>query len=158
MSDPTQPPPPEGNPYQPPSGDVPGATPPPAPVPPAYGTPAVPPPPPPPPAPVPAYGAPPAYAGAPMGYAAPQNGQGTTALVTGILGLLCCGLLSIVAIVTGRKGMQLADSGQATNRGSAQAGMILGWIGVALWVIGLLFYVVVFIVAAANGGSVTYGS
>ena len=131
MTDPTQPPPPEGNPYQPPTGDVPGgAAVPPPPPPPSYGTPPPPPP--------PAYTAPPAYGGAPMAYAAPQNGQGTTALVTGILGLLCCGILSIVAIITGRKGMQLADSGQATNRGSAQAGMILGWIGVALWVVGLI--------------------
>lgn len=135
VSDPTQPPPPEGNPYQPPSGETPGAVPPPPP--PSYG--ATPPPPPP-----PAYGQPPAYGGAPMAYAAPQNGQGTTALVTGILGLLCCGILSIVAIITGRKGMQLADAGQANNRGMAQAGMILGWVGVALWVVGI-------IVAVATG-------
>jgi hypothetical protein len=151
VSDPTQPPPPEGNPYQPPSGEVPGAapTPPPPPPPPAYGS--TPPPP-------PAYVAPPAYGGAPGGYAQPQNGSGTTALITGIAGLLCCGILSIVAIVTGKKGMALADQGAADNRGVAQAGYILGWIGVALWVIGLIFYAVLFIAAARNGGSVSYGT
>jgi hypothetical protein len=95
----------------------------------------------------------------PAGYAgaAPQNGQGTTALVTGILGLLCCGLLSIVAIITGRKGMQLADQGVADNRGVAQAGMILGWIGVALWVVGVIFYVIVFVFAATNSSVSTTG-
>jgi hypothetical protein len=130
--------------------------------PPAYGTP----PPPPPAAPVPQpYGAAPVpqpYGAAPAagygGYAAPNNGQGTIALVTGILGLLCCGLLSIVAIVTGRKGVALADAGQANNRGVAQAGYVLGIIGVILWVIGILFYAVVFIFAAASGtGSVSIG-
>jgi len=77
-----------------------------------------------------------------QGYPAPENGPGTTALVTGILGLLCCGLLSIVAIVTGRKGMALADAGRASNRGSAQAGMILGWIGVALWIVGVALAII----------------
>ena len=159
MSFPT--PPPEDNPFAPPPEG--GAPIPPAPPPPpSYGTPTAPPPPPAPaygtpppppygtpPPPPPAYGAPAAY-GAPgygaapygQGYAAPENGPGTTALVTGILGLLCCGLLSIVAIVTGRKGMALADSGRASNRGSAQAGMILGWIGVALWIVGVAFVVI----------------
>jgi hypothetical protein len=81
------------------------------------------------------------------GYAAPQNTAGTTALVTGIVGILCCGLVSIIAIWQGRKGMALADSGQATNRGVAQAGFILGIVGVVLWVIGI----VVRVAGAANG-------
>jgi len=144
-------PPPEDNPFAPPpEGGSP--TPPSPPSVPSYGAPAPPPPPPPPSAfgtpaygspPPPAYGAPgygsPAYG---QGYPAPENGPGTTALVTGILGLLCCGLLSIVAIVTGRKGMALADAGRASNRGSAQAGMILGWIGVALWIVGVAFAII----------------
>ena len=148
MSLPT--PPPEENPYARPSQE-------PVPPPPAHGTPPPPPPaygtPPPPP---PGYGAPPPAYGAPRpgygygGYAAPENGQGTTALVTGILGLLCCGLLSIVAIVTGRRGVALADEGRANNWGTAQAGMILGWIGVALWLVGV---VVVIIVSATSSSS-----
>ena len=150
MSDPNQPA--DGDPFAPPPADgsggipgIPGDTPPPPA--PAYGTP-----PPPPPA-VPAYGAPqPAYAAA-----APQNGPGTTALVTGILGLLCCGILAIVAIIQGKKGIALADQGLADNRGSAQAGMILGWIGVALWVLGIIGYGIIFALAAANGGSASIG-
>jgi hypothetical protein len=88
-----------------------------------------------------AYGAPASGYGLPSGYGVgygQENGKGTTALVTGILGLLCCGLLSIVAIITGRQGMTLADQGRASNRGSAQAGFILGWIGVGLWVLGFI--------------------
>jgi len=160
-------PPPEDNPFAPPPEGTP--TPPVPPPPPYYATPPAPPP-------VPAYGAPPpsygtapAYGGsaaygAPAsgtptygrGYAAPENGPGTTALVTGILGLLCCGLLSIVAIVTGRKGMALADSGRASNRGSAQAGMILGWIGVALWIVGVAF-AIIGVIAGSTTSSIGAG-
>jgi hypothetical protein len=91
----------------------------------------------------PTYGAPgygaPAYG---QGYAKPQNGPGTTALVTGIVSLFCCGfILGVVAIVQGRKGMALADQGLATNRGAAQAGFVLGIVGIVLWV-GWLVYTV----------------
>ncbi|MDA8435169.1 MAG: DUF4190 domain-containing protein [Actinomycetales bacterium] len=159
MSLPT--PPPEDDPFaRPPEGSTPPPPPPqygtPPPPPPAYGTPPPPPPaygtPPPPP---PGYGAAQPSYGYPAAYASPENGQGTTALVTGILGLLCCGLLSIVAIVTGRRGMTLADSGRATNRGAAQAGMILGWIGVALWAFGLI--VVVISTAVSSTSSIGAG-
>lgn len=102
MTDPTQPPPPEGNPYQPPSGDVPGGAavpPPPPPPPPSYGTPppapsyGTPPPPPP-----PAYGAPPAYnapayAGAPVASVPNNMGLAIAALV---LGLCCSGIFGLV--------------------------------------------------------------
>ena len=138
----------------PPAGPAYGAAPPPPaygtpPPPPGYGAPPGPPPLPPtsgsqPPPPMgygsmpSAYGAPASGYGLPPGYGpgyGAENSKGTTALVCGIFGLLCCVLLSIVAIVTGRQGMTLADQGRANNRGTAQAGFILGWIGVAIWVL-----------------------
>lgn len=143
MSDPNQPA--DGDPFAPPPAGgsanipgIPGDTPPPPPPPPApaYGAPPA----------APAYGTPqPAYAAA-----APENGPGTTALVTGILGLFCCGILAIVAIIQGKKGMALADQGLATNRGSAQAGMILGWVGVALWAVSIIGYGILFAVGGAS--------
>jgi hypothetical protein len=142
--------PPEENPFSPPSDDGVNLTPeppasvPPPPPPPAPVTP--PPPPPPPPSYAPAPLAAPGYGGAAYGaVAAPQNSQGTIALVTGILGLLCCGLLAIVAIFTGRNGMQLAAQGRATNGGMAKAGYWLGIIAVILWVLGI-------VVSLATGG------
>lgn len=88
----------------------------------------------------PGYGQAPTYAS--PGYsAAPQNGAGTAALICGILGLLCCGILSIVAIITGVRGKRLAEQGLATNGGSAKAGLILGWIGIALWILGVAGYI-----------------
>ncbi len=78
------------------------------------------------------------------GGAAAQNGSGTTALVLGIIGLLCCGLLSIVAVILGSKGKKLAAQGLATNGGVARAGYILGWIGIVLWVVGVIAQIVWF--------------
>jgi hypothetical protein len=146
-------PPPEGddNPFAPPPADGSAPTPPPPPpaapapqppAPPAYGAPAPPPP-------APGYGAPPVPAG--YGYAAPQNNTGVTALILGIVSLACCGLIAgIPAIILGRKGMALADAGQANNRGVAQAGYILGIIGTVLSVLGGIAWVVLIVTGAAT--------
>lgn len=75
----------------------------------------------------------------PVPGAAPQNGMGTAALVLGILQFFCLGTVgSILAIVFGKIGMNKADQGLATNRGAAKAGFILGIIGIALTVVGLI--------------------
>lgn len=118
---------PEQDPFAPPPA---GSVPPPPPPPPGYGTPAA------------AY--PPQYAQPVYPGAAAQNGPGTTALVLGIIGLLCCGLLSIVAVVMGGRGKKLAAQGLATNGGVANAGYILGWIGIVLWVVGIAAQIVWF--------------
>ena len=75
----------------------------------------------------------------PVPGAAPQNGMGTAALVLGILQFFCLGTVgSILAIVFGKIGMNRADQGLATNRGAAKAGFILGIVGIALTVVGLI--------------------
>ena len=66
-----------------------------------------------------------------------RNGIGTAALVFGVLGFLLAivvvgGLLGIVAIVLGIIGLSRVRRGEATNRGSAIAGIALGVIAVAL--------------------------
>ena len=77
--------------------------------------------------------------GSPVPGAAPQNGMGTAALVMGILQFFCLGTVgSILAILFGKIGMNKADQGLATNRGAAKAGFILGIIGIALTVVGLI--------------------
>ncbi len=75
---------------------------------------------------------------APAG-AVPQNGMGTAALVMGILQFLCLGPLgSILAVIFGKIGMNKADRGEATNRGMAKAGFILGIIGLVLTVLAAI--------------------
>ena len=137
MSDqaPPPPPPPEGEPPQEPGyGSQPGQPQPgqpqygqPQPGQPAYGQ--------------PAYGQP--QYGAPYGGAAPVNTQKATwALVLGILSLVCCGFVAgIPAIILGKNAKaELEAAGQSGS--TANIGMILGIIGTALSVLGLLFALV----------------
>ncbi|MEI6252300.1 MAG: DUF4190 domain-containing protein, partial [Mycobacteriaceae bacterium] len=77
----------------------------------------------------------------------PDHPQAVTSMVLGILGLVCCGLASPFAIWLGRKSVREIDAsgGRWGARGQAQAGFIMGIIGTALWVLGVLFYVVLFV-------------
>lgn len=136
---------------------------PPAYDPPAYGQAPMPPPagagpigygyPPPPPA---GYGQPfppPGYPPMPGGYyPAPPHPQSMTALILGIVGLLCCALASPFAIWLGSKSMKEIDAsgGQLSGRGQAQAGFILGIVGAVIWVLGIAFYVAMFGLAVSS--------
>lgn len=83
----------------------------------------------------PAYGVP-----VPM----PRNGMGTAGLVLGILAVVFCWaywlgvLLGILAIIFGGVGLARSNSGQATNRGAAMAGLILGIVAIAIFVVLVL--------------------
>jgi hypothetical protein len=98
--------------------------------------------PPPPPLPPEAY---PTYTGGQGyeygGYGAPpvrrRNGMGVAALVLGIVGFVL-GPCSILAIVFGRIGLNRVARGEATNRGVAQAGFVLGIVTLLLWILGLI--------------------
>jgi uncharacterized membrane protein len=82
---------------------------------------------------------------------APQNGMGTAALVMGILQFFCLGTVgSVLAIVFGKIGMNKADQGLATNRGSAKAGFVLGIVGLALTAVGIVIAIIAVAVGAAN--------
>jgi hypothetical protein len=81
-----------------------------------------------PPPPTSPYGAP--YGGAPT----PANSSKPVwSLVCGILGIICCGLLGIPAIILGR---QAASEGHPG--GMAKAGEVLGYIAIALLVLGVI--------------------
>jgi len=109
-------------------------------------------PPTPPPAPPPA---PPAAGQQTTGYgyqSGPKtNGLAIASLVLGIAGLLfyACGVASVLALVFGymSRGQIDRDPQNQGGRGMAIAGIIMGWIGVAIFVI---FWVVIAIVAATS--------
>ena len=98
------------------------------------------------------YGAAPAGyppPGYPAGYpmAAPRNGLGIAALVCGIIGALAglipilfwlAGVLGILAIVFGLVGRGRAKRAEATNRGQATAGFVLGVVAVVLAIVGVV--------------------
>jgi hypothetical protein len=66
--------------------------------------------------------------------------QGTIILVLGILGLLICGILAPIAWVMGNNAMAEIDRNPTaySNRGIVQAGRILGIVGTAIWIIGVI--------------------
>lgn len=119
------------------------------------------------------YGQPPAYGQQPNPYGAtpgyPQQGypqpnygtqqkqsQATTALVLGILGLLCCGFLAPVAWIMGQKSVREIDAsgGALGGRGEAKAGQVLGIIGTVIIVLALI-WVVISVVIAISAGTTT---
>jgi hypothetical protein len=146
------------------------------PPPPGYGYP----PPPPAPAPAPGqhyqpppgYGQPPAY-GPPPGYAypppwgypqqqVPDTGQAIAGFVLSIvsLGLLIvsAGLSTIISIgcaiagiICSRNGKRKVDAGETPkHRGLAQAGFIIGWVGLGLSILATIFWIVVIVIAATS--------
>ncbi len=68
-------------------------------------------------------------------------GNSTLILVLGIVGLLCCSLLGPVVWYMGKQELQGIAEGRimAANEGTAKAGMILGMIGTAFLVFGILW-------------------
>ncbi|QKD79672.1 MULTISPECIES: DUF4190 domain-containing protein [Actinomyces] len=64
-----------------------------------------------------------------------KNWMGITALVCGCLVLLCGLFTGIPAIIFGAMGMNAAGRGEATNRGMAIAGLVLGVISVVMTII-----------------------
>lgn len=70
-----------------------------------------------------------------MGNTRPRNGMGTASLVLGIFSLLIFGfILGLLAIIFGSIGIGRANRGEATNKGAAIAGMVLGIIGFVAWI------------------------
>lgn len=71
----------------------------------------------------------------------PEASQATTVLVLGIIGVVLCQLLGPVAWVMGNTELQAIDAGRRApqNRGTANAGRILGIIATVLLIIGLVF-------------------
>ncbi|MFD5337235.1 DUF4190 domain-containing protein [Streptomyces hawaiiensis] len=141
--------PPTGTPQYDPSGTGAGAVPPPPVAPTGPGAPGG--------YGYPGYsGYPPAGHGWPGMPMAPQNGMGVAAMVLGIISctLFCLyGVVSLVtgilAVVFGIKGRKRAEAGVATNHGQAQAGLIMGIIGIILG-IAVIVLIAVGITAAIN--------
>ncbi len=77
----------------------------------------------------------------------PESSQATTALVLGILGLIICGVLAPFAWSMGTKELAAIDAGlrPPENRGTANAGRILGIVGTVLLAIGILVFLLIFV-------------
>ena len=83
-----------------------------------------------------------------------EDSQATTILVLGILALVLCQILGPFAWVMGNKELAAIDAGRRApeNRGTAQAGRILGIISTVLIIVGfaaMFFFVVIALLASA---------
>jgi len=91
------------------------------------------------------------------GYAAPKTNQKAIwSLVTGIIGLLCCSPVGIVALILGNSAKReiAVSNGAETGGGLAQAGVILGIIAIVLLVLSIIGFatgVVSFPGSSTNG-------
>jgi Domain of unknown function (DUF4190) len=143
----------QGNPPPPPGDQPPGQTPQapgyPPPQPPQGYPPAYPPQPQPPPQP---YYPPPGYP--PAGYGPPpvpqpNNGYAVAALICSIVGILFIlpVIGPILGIVFGNTAKKQISQSQGREGGEnlAQAGVILGWIGIGLNVLAFLFFLLLFV-------------
>lgn len=63
------------------------------------------------------------------------NGMGTAALTLGILSLIVCWPLGILAVIFGAQALGRCNRGEATNRASAQWGLGLGIAGTVVGVL-----------------------
>lgn len=92
----------------------------------------------PPPPPPPGYGQQPGY-----GYGPPpqDHPKAQLALIFGILGVVCCGVFSIPAFIIGNNAVKEIDAsgGMIGGRGMANAGKILGIIGMVFLALGLVY-------------------
>ena len=104
--------------------------------------------PPPPPGPPPLPPGPPA---GPWATPPPNSGKAVAALVLGILGIVSCQVLGIVAIVLGRQANDeiAVSGGRLGGEGFAKAGVIMGWVAVALLALTLVGFIFFFVIAAA---------
>lgn len=123
----------------------------------------------------PVYAAPPqgyapaqGYAAVPQGYAAPhgyaavptygadptaaKNWMNIVALIASI-STPFTGVGAILGIVFGHLGLGAVKRGEANNRGMGLAGLIIGYVLVALGVLGTIAYIGVFVWAASSESS-----
>jgi len=82
--------------------------------------------------------------------------RGVLILVLGILGIVCCFILGIIAWVMGNNDLKEIAAGRMdpSGQGLTQAGKICGIVGVILWII----YVVVNIIILLLGGGLMFFS
>jgi uncharacterized membrane protein len=81
------------------------------------------------------------------GYGQPHP-SGTTVLVLGIIGLVVCPIVSVVGWVQGNRALREIDAapGVYNNRQTVVIGRILSIVAVGLWAVGIVLYLLLFVV------------
>ena len=104
----------------------------------------------------PAQAPPPGYQYRQQGYYPPMvvsnNGKAIASLVLGIIGIASCMVFSIIALILGYQARNeiAASMGWQTGESLAKAGIILGWVGLILYIAILFFYAIIFAIAGSS--------
>lgn len=121
------------------------------PAPPVYSAPA-------PPAP-PVYGAPAAPQYAPQYAAAPAQRTNVLAIISmiaSIVGLFTYGVLSIAGVIMGHISLKQIKRTGESGRGMALAGLIVGYVGIGIYVVVIILFILGFAALAAAGTLSSY--
>ncbi len=79
------------------------------------------------------------------GNSAVNRGNGTMALVLGLVSIFVFPILGVVAIIIANQALR-----EDPNDGNAKAGLVLGWISTACVILGILFFVIFFMIIASS--------
>ena len=100
----------------------------------------------------PMYGQQPMY-GPGYGYQAPKSQTNAIlALVLSLVGFATCGVTAIVGVIFGHIAMGKIKRGEEDGRGMALAGVIIGYVVIAGWLLYAAI-IIIAIIAAANQGT-----
>jgi len=85
-----------------------------------------------------------------------NNGMATASLVLGIIGIFFCGFTSILAIIFGHVAQsQIKRTGEG-GAGMATAGLVMGYIVTAIWIVVWLFYLGLWAAVVGSGATTSY--
>lgn len=81
-----------------------------------------------------------------------NNGKAIASMILGILGIVSCIVFSIIALILGYQARNeiAASGGWQTGGSMATAGIILGWAGLAIFIIGVTIYAIIIAVVASS--------
>ena len=82
--------------------------------------------------------------GYPGGYppARTTNGLAIAAMILSIVGIFSCCAFGIAGAIMGQVSLNQIRERNEEGEGMARAGIIVGWIGVGLWALGIIVYLV----------------
>lgn len=81
------------------------------------------------------------------------NGMAVASLVMGIAGLFFCGITGILGLIFGYIARRQIREGNGSGDGMAIAGIVLGWVWVALLVVASLIFALTFAVGGVVSNS-----
>jgi hypothetical protein len=87
-----------------------------------------------------------------------SSGDALAALILGICGIFVCPVIcSVLAIVYGNRAKREIDTsgGWVTGREMAVAGIVIGWVGLAIYVLTILAFVLLFVILAAGSATLS---